>query len=128
MDSLAPRRVSGERARERGNPNRNSPPLPNPLLPRGRRGRRTSRWASSLSQRFIDVARCRLSCREFRGRVHQAERLSVFLHGLGELGVLLFLFRFDLALHLIAIGNVLHDGGGGGLMDFVVLLSADERP
>jgi hypothetical protein len=24
------------------------------------------------------------------------------------------------ALHLIAIGNVLHDGGGGGLMDFVV--------
>src|SRR6266498_5758641 len=57
---------------------------------------------------------------ERSGRVHQAERLAVFLHGLGELGVLLLLLRLDLALHLIAIGNVLYDGGGGGLMDFVV--------
>ena len=47
--------------------------------------------------------------------------MSVFLHGLGELGVLLFLLRLGLALHLIAIGNVLHDGGGGGVMDFVVV-------
>src|SRR6266540_1850351 len=116
MDSLAPRRVSGERARERGNAKRNSPPLPNPLLPRGRRGRRTSRWASNLSQSFINVARCRLSCREVRGRVHQAERLSIFLHGLRELGVLLFLLRFDLALHFVAIGNVLNERGRGGLM------------
>src|SRR5437667_9531773 len=53
-------------------------------------------------------------------RVHQAERLAVLLHGLGELGVLLFLLRFDLALHLVAIGNVLHQRRRGGLVDFVV--------
>ena len=61
-----------------------------------------------------------LPCREFRGRVHQTEGLSVFLNRLGEFCMLLFLLRLDLALHLIAIGDVLHDGGGGGLMDFVI--------
>src|SRR6266542_3407235 len=53
-------------------------------------------------------------------RVHQAECLAVLLHGLGELGVLLFLLRFELALHLVAIGNVLHQCRRGGLVDFVV--------
>src|SRR5439155_15396389 len=69
---------------------------------------------------YVGTIEVPLSRREFRGRVHETERLSVFLHGLGELGVLLFLLRLDLALHLIAIGNVLHDGRGGGLLDFVV--------
>ena len=44
------------------------------------------------------------------GRVHQAERLPVFQHGLGELGVLLLFLRFDLALRVVAVGNVLHEG------------------
>jgi len=34
--------------------------------------------------------------------------------------VLLFLLRLDLALHVVAIGHVLHEGGRGGLIDFVV--------
>ena len=53
--------------------------------------------------------RLRLRSRERRGRVHQAERLPVFLHRLGELGVLLFLLRFDLALRVVAVGDVLHE-------------------
>src|SRR5437867_3433851 len=52
-----------------------------------------------------------LRCRERGGRVHQAKRLPVFLNGLGELGVLLFLLRFDLALGVVAVGNVLHERG-----------------
>ena len=45
----------------------------------------------------------RLLGRERRGRVHQSERLPVFLHRLGELGVLLFLLGFNLALGVVAV-------------------------
>src|SRR6266540_3725315 len=45
-----------------------------------------------------------LRSRERGGRVHQAEGLPVFLQRLGELGVLLFLLRFNLALRVVAVG------------------------
>ena len=61
-----------------------------------------------------------LRSRERGGRVHQADRLAVFLHGLGELGVLLFLLGFDLALRVVAIRHILHERGCRGLIDFVV--------
>src|SRR6185436_3254150 len=61
-----------------------------------------------------------LRSRERGGCVHQAERLPVFLHGLGELGVLLLLLRLDLALRIVAIRHVLHERGRGRLIDFVI--------
>src|SRR5579883_2679203 len=59
-----------------------------------------------------------LRSRERGRRVHQAERLTVLLHGLGEFGVLLFLLRLDLALRVVTIRNVLHQRGRSGLIDF----------
>src|SRR6266853_5419435 len=72
--------------------------------------RNVGKSCSKVAIRRDDLT-LRLRIRECGGRVHQAERLPVFLHGLGEFGVLLFLLRFDLALGVVAVGNVLHNGG-----------------
>src|SRR5882672_2254638 len=86
----------------------------------------SAHFCRNVGKRFSNVAIRRDDLRlllrgwERRGRVHQAERLPVFLQRLGELGVLLFLLRFDLALGVVAVGNVLHERGRRGLIDFVV--------
>ncbi len=61
------------------------------------------------------------------GAFHQEELLPILLQRLSELGVLLFLLGFDLALRVVAIGNVLHDGCGRGLIDFVVRIIERRR-
>src|SRR5579883_1528043 len=60
----------------------------------------------------------RLRSGERRGRVHQAERLPILLHGFGELCVLLLFLRINLALRVVAVGDVLHNGSGRSLIDF----------
>ena len=51
-----------------------------------------------------------LPSREGGGRVHQAERLAVLLHGLGEFRMFLLLLRLDLSLRVVTIRHVLHEG------------------
>src|SRR5579885_1685386 len=74
-----------------------------------------------------DDLNLRLRSRECCGRVHQPERLPVFLQRLGELGVLLLLLRIILALRVVAVGDVLHHGIGRRLIDFVVRVVEHRR-